>query len=116
MTDSITYRKNFLKVGLGLGVIANLVYIFAYFNSFKGEYLVFGGVYFFMIFLIWKYWDYFYSSYNELSKHVTWTTWSEGQRLTVIVAAFSVVLALLVFGIDTVFSGVIGRYFEWIKS
>jgi len=36
--------------------------------------------------------------------------------LTVIVAAFSVVLALLVFGIDTVFSGVISEYFGWIKS
>ncbi|MBD44473.1 MAG: preprotein translocase subunit SecE [Flavobacteriaceae bacterium] len=60
--------------------------------------------------------NYIKESYNELKNHVTWTTWSEGQRLTVIVAAFSVVLALLVFGIDTVFSGVISRYFEWIKS
>ena len=60
--------------------------------------------------------NYIKESYNELKNHVTWTSWSEAQRLTVIVAAFSVVLALLVFGIDTVFSGVIGRYFEWIKS
>ncbi|MBT3872250.1 MAG: preprotein translocase subunit SecE [Flavobacteriaceae bacterium] len=60
--------------------------------------------------------NYIKESYNELKNHVTWTTWSEAQRLTVIVAAFSVVLALLVFGIDTVFSGVISRYFEWIKS
>ena len=60
--------------------------------------------------------NYIKESYNELKNHVTWTSWSEAQRLTVIVAAFSVVLALLVFGIDTVFSGVISRYFEWIKS
>jgi preprotein translocase subunit SecE len=60
--------------------------------------------------------NYIKESYSELKNHVTWTTWSEAQRLTVIVAAFSVVLALLVFGIDTVFSGVISRYFEWIKS
>ena len=60
--------------------------------------------------------NYIKESYNELKNHVTWTTWSEAQRLTVIVAAFSVVLALLVFGIDTVVSGVISRYFEWIKS
>jgi preprotein translocase subunit SecE len=60
--------------------------------------------------------NYIKESYNELKNHVTWTTWSEAQRLTVIVAAFSVVLALLVFGIDTVFSGVISKYFEWIKS
>ena len=60
--------------------------------------------------------NYIKESYNELKNHVTWTSWSEAQRLTVIVAAFSVVLALLVFGIDTVFSGVISTYFEWIKS
>jgi len=60
--------------------------------------------------------DYIKESYNELKNHVTWTSWSEAQRLTVIVAAFSVVLALLVFGIDTVFSGVIEKYFDWIKS
>ena len=60
--------------------------------------------------------NYIKESYNELKNHVTWTTWSEAQRLTVIVAAFSVVLALLVFGIDTVFSGVVSKYFEWIKS
>jgi preprotein translocase subunit SecE len=60
--------------------------------------------------------NYIKESFNELKNHVTWTTWSEVQRLTVIVAAFSVVLALLVYGIDTVFSGVISEYFEWIKS
>ena len=60
--------------------------------------------------------NYIKESYNELKNHVTWTTWSEAQRLTVIVAAFPVVLALVVFGIDTVFSGVISEYFDWIKS
>ncbi len=60
--------------------------------------------------------NYIKESYNELKNHVTWTPWSEAQRLTVIVAAFSVVLALVVFGIDTVFSGAIGKYFDWIKS
>jgi len=60
--------------------------------------------------------NYIKESYNELKNHVTWTEWSEAQRLTVIVAAFSVVLALVVFGIDTVFSSVISTYFDWIKS
>jgi len=60
--------------------------------------------------------NYIKESYNELKNHVTWTPWPEAQRLTVIVAAFSVVLALIVFGIDTVFSGVISQYFNWIKS
>jgi preprotein translocase subunit SecE len=60
--------------------------------------------------------NYLKESYNELINHVTWTSWSEAQRLTVIVAAFSVVLALAVFGVDTVFSKAIGQYFQWIKS
>ncbi|NND87656.1 MAG: preprotein translocase subunit SecE, partial [Flavobacteriaceae bacterium] len=38
------------------------------------------------------------------------------QRLTVIVAVFSVVLALAVYGVDQVFSGAIEQYFKWIKS
>jgi len=60
--------------------------------------------------------NYIKESYNELKNHVTWTEWSEAQRLTVIVAAFTVVLAIVVFGIDTVFSDVIKTYFDWIKS
>ena len=59
--------------------------------------------------------NYIKESYNELKNHVTWTPWSEAQRLTVIVAALSVVLALVVWGVDTVFSGVISYYFELIK-
>ncbi len=60
--------------------------------------------------------NYIKESYNELRNHVTWTPLSEAQRLTVVVAVFSVVLALAVWGVDTVFSKVISQYFEWIKS
>ena len=60
--------------------------------------------------------DYIKESYNELKNHVTWTSMSEAQRLTVIVAVFSVVLALAVWGVDTVFSGVIEQYFKLIKG
>ena len=60
--------------------------------------------------------DYIKESYKELRNHVTWTPWSEAQRLTVVVAVFSVVLALAVWGVDTVFSRVISLYFDWIKS
>ena len=60
--------------------------------------------------------DYLKESYSELKNHVTWTSWEEAQRLTVIVAAFSIILALAVWGIDSVFSKLISLYFEWIKS
>ena len=60
--------------------------------------------------------DYIKESYNELKNHVTWTPWNEAQRLTVVVAVFSILLALAVWGVDTVFSKVISQYFSWIKS
>ena len=60
--------------------------------------------------------NYIKESYNELRNHVTWTLWSEAQRLTVIVAVFSIVLALAVWGVDSVFSKVISYYFDLIKS
>ncbi len=60
--------------------------------------------------------DYIKESYNELKNHVTWPTWAEAQRLTVIVAVFSVILSLAIWGVDSVFSRIIGLYFEWIKS
>jgi len=47
---------------------------------------------------------------------VTWTPWAEAQRLTVVVAVFSVVLALAVWGVDTVFGNIVGQYFQWIKA
>jgi len=59
---------------------------------------------------------YITDSYNELKNHVTWPTWQEAQKLTVVVAVFSVLLSLAVWGVDTVFSKVVGMYFEWIKS
>jgi preprotein translocase subunit SecE len=60
--------------------------------------------------------NYIKESYNELRNHVTWTPLSEAQRLTVVVAVFSVILALAVWGVDTVFSKVVTEYFRWIKS
>ena len=60
--------------------------------------------------------EYVSASFKELKSHVTWPTWSEAQRLTIVVIVFSVVLALAVWGVDTVFSKIIGLYFEWIKG
>ncbi|TDI74211.1 MAG: preprotein translocase subunit SecE [Bacteroidetes bacterium] len=60
--------------------------------------------------------NYIKESYNELKNHVTWTDWSEAQRLTVVVAVFSIILSLVVWGVDTVFSKLVREYFVWIKS
>lgn len=60
--------------------------------------------------------NYITESYKELKNHVTWPTWAEAQKLTVIVAVFSVLLALVVWGVDSVFSEIVGYYFKWLKS
>ncbi|MGX1023956.1 preprotein translocase subunit SecE [Flavobacterium sp. CS20] len=59
---------------------------------------------------------YINESYYELINHVTWPSYADAQRLMVIVAVFSVLLALAVFGIDQLFSGIIEQYFNWVKS
>ena len=51
-------------------------------------------------------------SFEELKNNVTWTPWSEAQRLTVVVAVFSILFSLAIWGIDTVFSKVISQYFS----
>jgi preprotein translocase subunit SecE len=59
---------------------------------------------------------YIKESYSELTNHVTWPTWAEAQKLTVTVAVFSIVFALIVAGIDYVFKNAIENYFFWVKN
>ncbi|WP_299213062.1 preprotein translocase subunit SecE [uncultured Dokdonia sp.] len=56
--------------------------------------------------------NYVQESYNELKNHVTWTPLAEAQRLMVVVAVFSIIFSLAVWGVDSVFSKVIKLYFE----
>jgi preprotein translocase subunit SecE len=58
--------------------------------------------------------NYIKESFEELKNNVTWTSWSEVQRLTVVVAVFSIIFSLAIWGVDTVFSKVIKAYFNWI--
>lgn len=60
--------------------------------------------------------NYVRESYNELKNHVTWTPLAEAQRLTVVVAVFSVIFALAVWGVDTVFSRAIKFYFQLVGA
>lgn len=54
-------------------------------------------------------------SFDELKNHVSWPTWAEGQKLMILVAVFSIIFSLAIWGVDTVFSRVIETYFSWIK-
>ena len=59
--------------------------------------------------------NYIKESFEELKNNVTWTPWAEAQKLTVLVAVFSIVFSLAIWGVDTVFSKVITLYFDWIN-
>ncbi len=58
--------------------------------------------------------NYIKESFGELKNNVSWPTWAEGQSLTVLVAVFSIIFSLAIWGVDTVFSKVITAYFQWI--
>ncbi|TQD38786.1 preprotein translocase subunit SecE [Haloflavibacter putidus] len=60
--------------------------------------------------------NYISQSYDELKNHVTWPTYAEAQRLTVIVLVFSVIFSLAIWGVDSVFGEIIEEYFKWVKS
>ena len=60
--------------------------------------------------------EYITESFNELKNNVSWPTYAEGQKLMVIVAVFSILFSLAIWGVDEVFSGVIKQYFNWVKS
>ncbi|MBB4118588.1 preprotein translocase subunit SecE [Mesonia hippocampi] len=59
---------------------------------------------------------YISESFNELKNHVTWPTYTEAQKLTIIVLVFSVLFSLLIWGVDSLFSHIIELYFNWVKS
>ena len=46
--------------------------------------------------------EYILASYNELVNKVTWPTWAELQSSTVLVLVASLIIAFVVFGMDSV--------------
>jgi preprotein translocase subunit SecE len=56
--------------------------------------------------------NYIKESFDELRNNVSWPTLSEAQSLTVLVAVFSIIFSLAIWGVDTVFSKVIKAYFD----
>ena len=54
--------------------------------------------------------------FEELKNNVSWPAWPEAQSLTILVAVFSIIFSLAIWGVDTVFSKVIGYYFTLING
>lgn len=60
--------------------------------------------------------NYISESFVEFKSNVTWPTWEEVQKYTIIVAIFSVVCALATWGVDVTFAKVIEGIFNLIKK
>ena len=59
--------------------------------------------------------DYIKESFEELKNHVSWPTWADAQNLTVIVAVFSIIFSLAIWGVDTVFGKVVELYYDLLS-
>jgi len=58
--------------------------------------------------------NYFKESYNELMHKVTWPTWSELQSSATLVMVTSVILALVIAGMDLFFDKIMGVVYSWL--
>jgi len=58
--------------------------------------------------------NYIKESFGELKNNVSWTPWTEAQSLTVLVAVFSIIFSLAIWGVDSLFAKVIKAYFNWV--
>jgi len=55
---------------------------------------------------------YIIESYNELVNKVTWPTWSNLQSSTIVVLIASLILALIIFGMDVVSKTVLDQIYD----
>jgi preprotein translocase subunit SecE len=60
--------------------------------------------------------NYISEAFEELKSNVTWPAWAEVQRLTIVVALFSVLFALATWGVDEMFANILEKFFIWIKA
>jgi preprotein translocase subunit SecE len=60
--------------------------------------------------------NYISEAFTELKVNVTWLPWAEVQRLTIIVALFSVLFSLAIWGVDLFFTKSIAGLFNLIKG
>lgn len=55
---------------------------------------------------------YIRESYSELTTKVTWPTWPELQASSIVVAVASLIIAIVVFGMDKVSSMVLTAFYK----
>ena len=57
---------------------------------------------------------YIKDSFNELINKVSWPTWEQLQNSSVVVAVASLIIALIIFGMDQVFSNIMQLFYDKI--
>lgn len=60
--------------------------------------------------------NYISEAFTELKSNVTWPEWAEIQRLTIIVAVFSIIFAMVTFGIDKGFEVLVAKIYGFLKN
>jgi len=60
--------------------------------------------------------NYVSEAFTELKDNVTWPEWAEVQRLTIIVAVFSMLFAMVTFGIDRGFEVLVAKLYTFLKK
>jgi preprotein translocase subunit SecE len=60
--------------------------------------------------------NYISEAFEELKSNVSWPAWAEVQRLTIVVAVFSVLFALATWGVDEMFAKALEGFFNWLKA
>lgn len=74
-------------------------------------------LYFTLLFAFWKngaaWSSYTKDSFDELLQKVTWPTWEELQNSAVVVAIASLIIALIVFGMDQFFSKLMSLFYDF---
>jgi len=55
---------------------------------------------------------YIKDSFNELVNKVSWPTWSELQNSSIVVAIATVIIALIIYFMDSIFSNLMDIYYK----
>mgnify|MGYP000703973724 CR=1 FL=1 len=59
--------------------------------------------------------SYIKSSYDELVNKVSWPSWSELQSSTIVVAIASIIIALIIYIMDSIFSNVLNVFYSFFS-
>lgn len=59
---------------------------------------------------------YFSETKNELVNKVSWPTWAELQSSAIVVMVSSIIIALVVFGMDQIFELLMNQAYDMIKQ